>query len=125
MDGIFEIFEYSKFQDVNETIVAACLSIFIARTHMKKQHTAELGYFFLPERCCHIRGAGRIFAGSECCGAGGKAMVEALFFCTNTQNDRRERHHGAILGLCIKSVQARIILVLNRRVLKNFIYLNI
>lgn len=43
MDGFFETFEYSKFQDVNETIAAAWLSIFIVEIHIKKQHKAQFG----------------------------------------------------------------------------------
>ncbi|MGK5022125.1 hypothetical protein [Janthinobacterium lividum] len=50
MDGAFENFEYSKFQDVHQTIAATCLSIFIAPAHMKKQHIASFGYFSLPEK---------------------------------------------------------------------------
>ena len=43
MDGVFETFEYSKFQDVNETIATTWLSIFIVEIHMKKQHKAQFG----------------------------------------------------------------------------------
>ncbi|WP_215403762.1 hypothetical protein [Janthinobacterium sp. JC611] len=53
--------------------------------------------------------------------AGGVA-AKALFFCTKSENDRRKRHHGAILGFCIKDVQRCAILVLNHRLLWCFIY---
>jgi hypothetical protein len=53
MDGVFENFEYSKFQDVNETIATTWLSIFIVATHIKKQHKAQSGIFPLLRWWCH------------------------------------------------------------------------
>jgi hypothetical protein len=62
MDVVFETFEYSKFQDVNETIATTWLSIFIVEIHMKKQHKAQFG--ISPFAAVQRRGwpAGRIFA---------------------------------------------------------------
>ncbi|MCC7701706.1 hypothetical protein IGS59_05595 [Janthinobacterium sp. GW460P] len=81
MDGVFEIIDYSKFQDVNETIAMTWLSIFIAAMHIKKQHKAQ--FAASPFSAGRTMGAAKAACLLTCrvdaCGGGGAKSVVFLY----------------------------------------------